>query len=110
MPSSYIVAARRRVCRYVESTSRAGISIIDVRLKLNHDSTAALAEITARLQQVRAEIPQEALPPIVEVQRAVFFRVHEQNPPLADYPAHVERVVALRNDRAHGRIGLRACV
>src|SRR5918993_2961327 len=55
---------------YVDSTSRAGVSIINVRLKLNHDSTAALAEITARLQQVRAEIPQEALPPVVEVQRA----------------------------------------
>jgi multidrug efflux pump len=55
---------------YIDSTSRAGISIINVRLKLNHDSTAALAEITARLQQVRAEIPQEALPPVVEVQRA----------------------------------------
>jgi multidrug efflux pump len=55
---------------YIDSTSRAGISIINVRLKLNHDSTAALAEITARLQQVRAELPQEALPPVVEVQRA----------------------------------------
>src|SRR5262245_52344028 len=55
---------------YTDSTSRAGISIINVRLKLNHDSTAALAEITARLQQVRAELPQDALPPVVEVQRA----------------------------------------
>src|SRR4051794_37638125 len=54
----------------IDSTSRAGISIINVRLKLNHDSTAALAEISARLQQVRAEIPQEALPPVVEIQRA----------------------------------------
>ena len=41
-----------------------------MRLKLNHNSTAALAEITARLQQVRAELPAEAEPPIVEVQRA----------------------------------------
>jgi multidrug efflux pump len=55
---------------YIESTSRAGVSIITVRLKLNHSSTAALAEITARLQQVRAELPAEAEPPIVEVQRA----------------------------------------
>src|SRR5687768_18357310 len=55
---------------YVESSSRAGVSIINVRLKLNHDSTAALAEITARLQQVRAELPAEALPPVVDVQRA----------------------------------------
>src|SRR5687768_157239 len=55
---------------YIESTSRAGMSIVTVRLKLNHNSTAALAEITARLQQVRSELPQEAEPPIVEVQRA----------------------------------------
>jgi len=55
---------------YVESTSRAGQSTVTVQLKLNHDSTAALAEITARLQQVRSELPQEAEPPSVEVQRA----------------------------------------
>src|SRR5213075_2592957 len=55
---------------HIESTSRAGVSIITVRLKLNHSSTAALAEITARLQQVRSELPAEAEPPIVEVQRA----------------------------------------
>src|SRR5918993_889270 len=55
---------------YVESTSRAGVSTVTVRLKLNHNSTAALAEVTARLQQVRAELPPEAKPPVVEVQRA----------------------------------------
>jgi len=54
---------------YVESTSRAGQSTVNVRLKLNHDSTAALAEVTARLEQVRAELPAEAEPPSVEVQR-----------------------------------------
>src|SRR5687767_1774395 len=55
---------------YVESTSRAGVSTVTVHLKLNHSSTAALAEVTARLQQVRAELPAEAEPPVVEVQRA----------------------------------------
>ncbi|HEX5815854.1 MAG TPA: efflux RND transporter permease subunit, partial [Methylomirabilota bacterium] len=55
---------------YLESTSRAGLSTVTVRLKLNHSSTAALAEVTARLQQVRAELPAEAEPPVVEVQRA----------------------------------------
>src|SRR5216110_3284643 len=54
---------------YVESTSRAGVSTITVHLKLNHNSTAALAEVTARLQQVRSELPAEAEPPVVEVQR-----------------------------------------
>src|SRR5919112_5909219 len=55
---------------HIESTSRAGVSIVTVRLKLNHSSTAALAEVTARLQQVRSELPAEAEPPVVEVQRA----------------------------------------
>src|SRR6186713_1019535 len=55
---------------YIESTSRAGISTVTVRLKLNYNSTAALAEVTARLQQVRSELPSEAEPPAVEVQRA----------------------------------------
>jgi len=55
---------------HLESTSRAGVSTITIRLKLNHDSTAALAEVTARLQQVRSELPAEAEPPVVEVQRA----------------------------------------
>jgi multidrug efflux pump len=55
---------------HLESTSRAGVSTITIRLKLNHDSTAALAEVTARLQQVRSELPAEAEPPVVEMQRA----------------------------------------
>ncbi len=55
---------------YVQSTSRAGVSTVTVQLKLNHDATAALAEITARLQQVRSELPAEAEPPAVEVQRS----------------------------------------
>jgi multidrug efflux pump len=55
---------------YVESTSRAGVSSVTVHLKLNHNSTSALAEVTARLQQVRSELPSEAEPPAVEVQRA----------------------------------------
>ncbi len=54
---------------HIESTSRAGISTVTVRLQLNHDSTAALAEVTARLQQVRSELPAEAEPPMVEIQR-----------------------------------------
>ena len=55
---------------HIESSSRAGVSTVNVRLKLNHNSTAALAEVTARLQEVRSELPAEAEPPVVEVQRA----------------------------------------
>lgn len=55
---------------YLESTSRAGVSTVTVQLKLNHSSTAALAEISARLQQARSELPAAAEPPVVEVRRA----------------------------------------
>ncbi|MGH7562397.1 MAG: efflux RND transporter permease subunit [Gemmatimonadales bacterium] len=54
---------------YIESTSRAGVSTVTVRLKLNYNSTAALAEVTARLQQVRSELPPDAEPPTLEIQR-----------------------------------------
>jgi multidrug efflux pump len=55
---------------YVESSSRAGVSTVTIQLKLNHNSTDALAEVTARLQQVRSELPSEAEPPVVDVRRA----------------------------------------
>jgi multidrug efflux pump len=55
---------------YIESSSRAGVSTVTVRLKLDHSSTTALAETTARLQQVRSQLPPDAEPPAVEVQRA----------------------------------------
>jgi multidrug efflux pump len=55
---------------YIDSTSRAGLSTVTVHLKLNHNSTAALAEVTARLQQVRTELPADADPPVIQVQRA----------------------------------------
>jgi multidrug efflux pump len=48
----------------------AGVSTITIRLKLNHDSTQALAEVNARLQQVRRTLPAEAEPPVIELQRA----------------------------------------
>jgi multidrug efflux pump len=81
---------------YLESTSRAGISTVTVHLKLNHDSTAALAEVTARLQQVRSELPAEAEPPVVEVQRAdrpyatmylYFTSTERDTPALTDWLA-----------------------
>jgi len=74
---------------YVESTSRAGVSTVTVHLKLNHNSTAALAEITARLQQVKSELPPEAEPSAIEIQRAdrpyasfyLSFSSHERTVP-----------------------------
>lgn len=55
---------------YIESSSTAGMSTVTVRLRLNHNSNAALAEISARLNQVRSELPEEAESPAVDIQRA----------------------------------------
>ena len=55
---------------YVESSSVAGVSSIKLFLRLNYNSTAALAEISAKLQQVRSDLPSDAEPPSVELQRA----------------------------------------
>ncbi|MBA4039450.1 MAG: multidrug efflux protein [Planctomyces sp.] len=54
---------------YIESQSRAGVSVVTVRLRLNHDSNDALAEISARLNQVRSRLPDDAEAPAVDIQR-----------------------------------------
>src|SRR5215468_7529946 len=51
---------------YIESSSRAGVSVVTVRLRLNHDTNAALAEISARLNQVRSTLPPQSEAPSVE--------------------------------------------
>ena len=55
---------------YVDSISTAGISVVTVWLKLNEDSTGALAELNTRLSQIRFELPDGAEDPAVIVRRA----------------------------------------
>jgi multidrug efflux pump len=55
---------------YVDSSTTAGSSTVTVWLKLNEDSTAALAELSSRLSQIRYELPAGAEDPAVTVQRA----------------------------------------
>jgi len=55
---------------YVESKSLQGISIINARLKLNYDSTKALTDISAKVDQVRNDLPSEAQVPAISVQSA----------------------------------------
>lgn len=64
------VAATVTGVDYVESRSVAGLSTVIVRLKLNEDPNVALTEVGARLDQIRAELPAEAEPPSVQVERA----------------------------------------
>ena len=55
---------------YIESESRAGISTIKVYLRLNFDTNAALAQISAKIDQVRGELPPEAESPTISVETA----------------------------------------
>jgi multidrug efflux pump len=55
---------------YIESKSLQGFSLINARLKLNYEPTKALAEITAKVNQVRNDLPAEAQVPAITVQSA----------------------------------------
>ncbi len=50
---------------YVTSTSRLGLSTVRVRMRLNTDPNAALTEVTAKVQQVRAQLPTDAEDPVI---------------------------------------------
>lgn len=53
---------------YIESQSVQGLSTINVRLKLNFDGAKALADISARVDQVRADLPPEAEVPSISIE------------------------------------------
>jgi multidrug efflux pump len=53
---------------YMESSSSQGMSTIDVHLKLNYDTNAALTQIQAKVAQVRNDLPPEAEAPIIDLQ------------------------------------------
>src|SRR6187431_2795556 len=53
---------------YIESQSIQGLSTINVRLKLNFNASAALSDISARVNQVRADLPPEAEIPAINIE------------------------------------------
>src|SRR4051794_39786318 len=53
---------------YIESQSTQGLSTINVRLRLNFNAANALADISARVNQVRADLPPEAEVPAIAIQ------------------------------------------
>ena len=55
---------------YMESKSTLGLSTISVRLRLNYDSTKALAEIGSKVDQVRRDLPPEAEVPVINIESA----------------------------------------
>src|SRR5579863_9142783 len=55
---------------YMESTSAQGLSTINVHLKLNYDTNAALTQVQAKVAQVRNDLPPEAEAPVIDLQTA----------------------------------------
>ena len=53
---------------YIESQSTLGLSLIQVRLRLNFPASAALSDIGARVDQVRADLPPEAEIPAIAIE------------------------------------------
>lgn len=52
---------------YLSSSSQQGRSLITLRMVLNRDSTQALAETMAKVNQVRYRLPEKAYDPVVEL-------------------------------------------
>ncbi|MFZ7124996.1 MAG: efflux RND transporter permease subunit [Desulfobacterales bacterium] len=55
---------------YLASESAQGRSTITARLKLNYDPIKALSEISAKVDQVRGDLPPEAEVPVINVESA----------------------------------------
>jgi multidrug efflux pump len=55
---------------YVDATSVAGMSTVTVHLRLDTGQHGPLSELTARLMELESQLPDDAEPPIVRVQRA----------------------------------------
>ena len=55
---------------YIDSNTTPGLSTVTVWLKLNEDSSSALAELSSRIDQIRFELPEGAEDPAIQVVRA----------------------------------------
>ncbi len=52
---------------YIASESRQNVSTIRANLELNYDAVRALSEISAKVDQVRGDLPPEAEVPVIDV-------------------------------------------
>jgi multidrug efflux pump len=68
-PLERVIAAADGI-DYIESESKQGLSVIRARLRLNHDATRALAEISSKVDQVRGDLPPEAQVPVLNIESA----------------------------------------
>jgi multidrug efflux pump len=68
-PLERVIAAADGI-DYIQSQSSQGLSTISVRLKINYDPIKALSEISAKVDQVRGDLPPEAEVPVINVESA----------------------------------------
>ena len=68
-PLERVIAAADGI-EYISSQSTLGLSTISVRLRLNFDSTKALAEVSSKVDQVRRDLPPEAEVPTINIESA----------------------------------------
>ncbi|CCQ10707.1 RND multidrug efflux transporter; Acriflavin resistance protein [Pseudoalteromonas luteoviolacea B = ATCC 29581] len=84
---------------YVDAVSKAGKSTVTAYLKLNEDSTSVLAELTARLGQVKHLLPSDAEDPTINVTRAdrphalFYLNIEHRNVPLTQLTDYLSRQV-----------------
>ena len=82
---------------YLSSSSVQGRSIVTARMELNRDSTQALTEVMAKVNQVRYKLPENAYDPVIErssgestaVAYVGFASDTLSTPALTDYLARV---------------------
>jgi multidrug efflux pump len=84
---------------YVDAVSKAGQSTVTVYLRLNEDSTRALAELNSKLSQIRYQLPAGAEDPLVNVKRAdrphalFYLNVSASGIPLSQLTDYLSRQV-----------------
>lgn len=82
---------------YLSSSSVQGRSVVTARMELNRDSTQALTEVMAKVNQVRYRLPEQAYDPVIErssgestaVAYVGFASSTLSTPALTDYLARV---------------------
>lgn len=99
---------------YVDSTTTAGVSTVTVWLEYDADPAAALSQVSAQLDAISSDLPEEAEPPAIEVRRAdrpqatFYIAVTSAERSLAEISEYLAREVqpALSSLPGVQRIGL----
>lgn len=82
---------------YLTSSTSQGVSSITAHIRLNFDPTRALTDITAKVNQVRSQLPRESEAPVIDEstgqQTALMYLAFDSNtltgPQIADYLSRV---------------------